>query len=43
MYQLLGRVRFSEVGEGEHLTLHHLINYFQGLWNLSFRGTWIRS
>lgn len=29
MYQLLGRVRFSEVGEGEHLTLHHLINYFQ--------------
>ncbi len=29
MYQLLGRVRFSEVGEDEHLTLHHLINYFQ--------------
>ena len=29
MYQLKGRIRFSEIGEDGYLTLHHLINYFQ--------------
>lgn len=29
MYQLKGRVRYSEIGEDGHLTLHHLLNYFQ--------------
>lgn len=29
MYELTGRVRYSEIGEDGRLTLHHLINYFQ--------------
>lgn len=29
MYLMAGRVRYSEVGLDGHLTLHHLINYFQ--------------
>ena len=29
LYQLTGRIRFSEIGEDGHLTLHHLINYFR--------------
>lgn len=29
LYQLTGRIRFSEIGEDGYLALHHLINYFQ--------------